>query len=543
MTEENDFYKIMWDQKAKGQIIKHNNPLVAVDELEKQLTEELTAYVTTGQMSAALLDTLTTSNFATIVTKDFIASMNLIVGNEITMGPNATIQWANVLDAPTDTMKNGNELTWTLTNVVKDADGGMRKSAGVTSTWDAQAYTAESYTGGCILSFEVLQSTEYYFVGLNTDPATNASFTSIDYAWYINPSGVTKIFENGADTVTAGTYVIGDVFTITYDGAYIRYYKNAVLARSVAVVITLDLHVDSSIYLVDAVSQFGNIHFGGYSNTSPSLDWVTDWTSQSNLIKGASIVTPKLFAGTNSGTSASPILTGIAIGRDVLGGTNATIGLVAYNANVKTVQINTNGSAVFGVGANAITISTAGVVTIPGALIAGTINGVTITGSTITAINNFTVKQSSVLKASITIGDGLGGVTPATISYSGTDVPLNDVVLIISSVSNIILSASRAGYVQTFGWFIAQDGIQSYDYISSSVGYRGLGRSPAATWAGSIPANGYVDITHGLGYYPLAYLEGSNGTFQITFRNMSLYITRIYNATSNVYTPATARFY
>jgi hypothetical protein len=101
MTEENDFYKIMWDQKARGEIIKHNNPLVAVDELEKQLTEELTAYVTTGQMSTALLDTLTTGNFATIVTKDFIASMNLIVGQEITMGPNATIQWAKVLGTPT----------------------------------------------------------------------------------------------------------------------------------------------------------------------------------------------------------------------------------------------------------------------------------------------------------------------------------------------------------------------------------------------------------------------------------------------------------
>ena len=33
MTEENDFFKVMWDQKAKGEIIKQNNPLVAVKEL------------------------------------------------------------------------------------------------------------------------------------------------------------------------------------------------------------------------------------------------------------------------------------------------------------------------------------------------------------------------------------------------------------------------------------------------------------------------------------------------------------------------------
>ena len=30
---ENDFFKVMWDQKAKGEIIKHNDPLVAVQEL------------------------------------------------------------------------------------------------------------------------------------------------------------------------------------------------------------------------------------------------------------------------------------------------------------------------------------------------------------------------------------------------------------------------------------------------------------------------------------------------------------------------------
>ena len=101
VTSENEFYEKMWAQKAKGQIIKHNDPLVAVDELAAKMTTDLTAYVTTGQMSDALLDTLTTGNFDTIVTKDFIASMNLIVGNEITMGPNATIEWLNVLETPT----------------------------------------------------------------------------------------------------------------------------------------------------------------------------------------------------------------------------------------------------------------------------------------------------------------------------------------------------------------------------------------------------------------------------------------------------------
>lgn len=46
-------------------------------------------------------DILSKDNFQTVITKDYIASMNLIVGNEIKMGPNATISWSQVTNKPT----------------------------------------------------------------------------------------------------------------------------------------------------------------------------------------------------------------------------------------------------------------------------------------------------------------------------------------------------------------------------------------------------------------------------------------------------------
>lgn len=67
---------------------------------QSQLVTALQNYVTTGQMTTALADTLTKGNFNTIITKDYIASMNLVVGNEILMGPNATISWLNVSNKP-----------------------------------------------------------------------------------------------------------------------------------------------------------------------------------------------------------------------------------------------------------------------------------------------------------------------------------------------------------------------------------------------------------------------------------------------------------
>jgi hypothetical protein len=67
---------------------------------QPQLTAALTDYVTNGTMTAALANTLNTGNFSTIITKDYIASMNLIVGDEILMGSNARISWLNVDDQP-----------------------------------------------------------------------------------------------------------------------------------------------------------------------------------------------------------------------------------------------------------------------------------------------------------------------------------------------------------------------------------------------------------------------------------------------------------
>jgi hypothetical protein len=61
--------------------------------------------------------------------------------------------------------------------------------------------------------------------GLNSDPTTNANFTSIDYAWYLNASGTLEIYENGTGTgVGYGSYTTSTVLSITYDGSTITYW-------------------------------------------------------------------------------------------------------------------------------------------------------------------------------------------------------------------------------------------------------------------------------------------------------------------------------
>jgi hypothetical protein len=48
------------------------------------------------------------------------------------------------------------------------------------------------------------------------------------------------------------------------------------------------------------------------------LPWVEDWDNNKTQIGSEHIISPKMFAGTNSGTADEPVLTGVAIGRGVI---------------------------------------------------------------------------------------------------------------------------------------------------------------------------------------------------------------------------------
>jgi len=171
---------------------------------QSQLTEALTNYVTTGQMTEALADTLNLGNFSTIITKDYIASMNLIVGREILMGENATISWNRITDRPTipsqytddqalQAWKNSGYATWIDANGVysgtfnggmfninptgdRDLESGLTIGGWYNDSWIGQALkvqyeeygnggfpgTIVSSLGGVDLVFELPTNFDYY---------------------------------------------------------------------------------------------------------------------------------------------------------------------------------------------------------------------------------------------------------------------------------------------------------------------------------------------------------------------------------------------
>lgn len=130
--------------------------------------------------------------------------------------------------------------------------------------WDAGFRSKDAFTGGAIVTFIPSQSNCYLAIGLNTDAAADNNITSIDYAIECVPGGAIYWHENTVPGVQIGTYAVGDVLGVSYDGVNIRYLQNGTALRTVPVVITAPLFADSSFYSQNAAVS--NVQFSAMTS-------------------------------------------------------------------------------------------------------------------------------------------------------------------------------------------------------------------------------------------------------------------------------------
>lgn len=90
------------------------------------------------------------------------------------------------------------------------------------------------------------------------------------------------------------------------------------------------------------------------------LDWINDWNSTATDIKNNRIVTPRLFAGTNTGTNLAPKLTGVTLGLSVLDGNKDITGIIGYKNNIPKFKLDINGNFFVGEGWGEIETKTGG---------------------------------------------------------------------------------------------------------------------------------------------------------------------------------------
>lgn len=129
--------------------------------------------------------------------------------------------------------------------------------------WNHQGYSTEGYVRGCFLTYRTTSvgGTSRFMLGLNSDPTTDASYTSIDYAFYVNVSaGNAQVWLSGSYSGYTTAITTSTVLAITYDGEYVRFWANSTLVHTVSRAIGSALYLDSSFYDVGASAT--DIHFG-----------------------------------------------------------------------------------------------------------------------------------------------------------------------------------------------------------------------------------------------------------------------------------------
>lgn len=141
--------------------------------------------------------------------------------------------------------------------------GNRAQKVGGSSAWDSDTYSRDSYTGGAFASASPELTTAQMMFGLNSDPLSDQSYTSLDFAFYFNSAGGLEIYESGAGRGSFGAYAVGDVFVVTYDGANVVYMKNGAVLRTVSAASGLTFFWDSSI--ADPGAALKNIRFGPMS--------------------------------------------------------------------------------------------------------------------------------------------------------------------------------------------------------------------------------------------------------------------------------------
>lgn len=168
--------------------------------------------------------------------------------------------------------------------------GNVARKVGGASAYDSDIYSPDQYNNGCFVTFRADQTNGEIFVGLNSDPATDQNYTSLDYSWLASFDGNAYVFENGTLILNTGAYTTSTIFTITHDGKLVKWFKGGALVHQKAVA-NVTLFMDSSFYSPGA--QVSALQFGPLSGITP-----TPWVARGNVICG--LTTARKSGGTSN---------------------------------------------------------------------------------------------------------------------------------------------------------------------------------------------------------------------------------------------------
>lgn len=192
----------------------------------------------------------------------------------------------------------------------------IRTSGG--SSWNAGASSVQQLTAGQsgFIEFIATETNTYRMIGFS-DIDSDANYTTIDYAWYLN-MGTLVIYESGTSRISLGAYLPGDIFKIERNGTAIRYYHNNVLRYTSTIPSSTALMADVSIYSAGATlgavrssfstttktstRRFEYDHAGRLIKTFHSMGTSPAWANSAGIsFVGDNIIKTETSTGWNAG--------------------------------------------------------------------------------------------------------------------------------------------------------------------------------------------------------------------------------------------------
>lgn len=160
-------------------------------------------------------------------------------------------------------------LSFTATNTLTVTNNNTTsvsifKTSG-SSGWDAQAYIDRPYTAPCTIEFTKQAASgdngaSYAMMSWNSDPGTDASYSSLDWAAYPYQTSAYYVYNNGSGIGPYGQWNTAQTFYLVYaTNGFIYHYNGPNLLYSVNKGTGGIVYVDSSFYSVNGT-------FGGFGS-------------------------------------------------------------------------------------------------------------------------------------------------------------------------------------------------------------------------------------------------------------------------------------
>jgi hypothetical protein len=185
------------------------------------------------------------------------------------------------------------QVKWTnLANVVATGVGNSLNKTTSNNNWDGGAFSFNQVNNNGYLEFTATETNTSRMIGLSTTNADNG-YGSIRYAIFLQNNGTVGIYETGINRGNFGSYAASDVFRVSVENNFVKYYKNNTVFYYSLLVPSFPMYVDVSINNV------------GGTLTNVVVNNLNSGSFTAGVVNGAAVSYQWLLNGTPVGTNSA----------------------------------------------------------------------------------------------------------------------------------------------------------------------------------------------------------------------------------------------